>query len=79
MINLVLFFDGRLNPLKTALVGANNMVEESREDWPDSLDPDSPSDIVSSSFEIDAADALDLLLESRRGSADRFFFFLLWL
>jgi hypothetical protein len=73
MINFVFFLEGRLNPLKTALVGANKIVEESREDPPDSLDPESPSDIVRSSFEVpDAMDGLNLLFESLEGFVDRF-------
>jgi hypothetical protein len=72
MINFVFFLEGRLNPLKTALVGANKIVEESREDPPDSFDPESPSDIVRSSFEVDAMDGLNLLFESLEGFDDRF-------
>ena len=82
MINFVFFLEGRLNPLKTALVGANKIVEESREDPPDSLDPESPSDSVRSSFEVDAMDGLNLLFESLEGFVDPFlltgFWSLLW-
>jgi hypothetical protein len=57
-----MFLDGRLNPLKTARVGANKMVREPLEDSPDSLESDSSSEMDNPSFEVEVTKGLNRFL-----------------